>query len=148
MSENYPQQPAPGDSTQPPVYQQPSFAQQVPGAYPQGQQFPGGYPAAPAQDPGKVMGIISIVLPFVGFGLIGLILGFVAKSKSKKAGFKNTPALVGIILSALAIVVTIVGLTIGIVAAAQFASDIQQQCSSGSPTFTLNGQTGACPVTK
>ncbi|WP_285724954.1 DUF4190 domain-containing protein [Psychromicrobium xiongbiense] len=78
---------------------------------------PAGSYAAPAEDPGKTMGIIAIVLPFVGFGLIGMILGFVARSKSKKAGFKNTPALVAIILGLISVVVTTILLIIGIVAA-------------------------------
>ncbi|WP_051388961.1 hypothetical protein [Arthrobacter sp. 35W] len=129
MSEN--------NSPTPPQFQQPQ-----PVAYPTAPN--GAYQGAPAQDPGKVMGIISIILPFVGLGLVGLILGLIGMSKSKKAGFKNTPALVGVILGALAIVITIVVAIIGISAATQLATDIQQQCSNGSPTFTVNGQTGSC----
>lgn len=56
--------------------------------------------AAPAAavDPGKGLGIAALVLAFF-IQLVGLILGIVALSKSKKAGFKNAPAVWGIILS-------------------------------------------------
>ncbi|WP_427017701.1 DUF4190 domain-containing protein [Pseudarthrobacter sp. P1] len=126
MSENNPEQQSAPGPYQPPAYQQPpAFQPPAPGSYPSEQPFaagypvrqayPGGYPMAPAQDPGKTMGIIALVLPFVGFGLVGLILGLVAMSKSKKAGFKNTPALIGVIVSILAIIATIIiGIFIGI----------------------------------
>ena len=54
------------------------------------------------QDPGKTMAIVSLVLGFF-LPLIGLILAIVAKSKSKKAGHKNTVAVVSIVINALLI---------------------------------------------
>ena len=58
-------------------------------------------PAAPAPAPaasdGKTLGIIALVVAFF-ISLLGIILGFVAKSQSKKAGVKNTPATVAIVL--------------------------------------------------
>ncbi|HEY5785073.1 MAG TPA: hypothetical protein VIT65_09875, partial [Microlunatus sp.] len=102
-----PHTPSPGD--QPPQgdpqqgYQQQGDPQQryqqqgpPPQAYPpqnypqQGYQQP--YGAAPAEDPGKTLGIIGLVLSFFT-AIIGLIISIVALRKSKKAGFKNTPAL-------------------------------------------------------
>lgn len=68
--------------------------------------------SVPAVDPGKGLGIASMVMGIVGFtccnpfglvGLIGLILGIVANKKSKAAGFKNTFATVGIIICAITI---------------------------------------------
>lgn len=60
-----------------------------PQPYPQAPQpaAPGYYP--PAQDPGKVMGILSIILPFVFLGLVGLILGIIGFVQSKKPGSKT-----------------------------------------------------------
>lgn len=67
-------------------------------------QQPYGQPAygtpygAPAEDPGKTLGIIGLVLCFV-FALAGLIVSIIAKKKSEAAGFTdNTPAKVGVIL--------------------------------------------------
>jgi hypothetical protein len=56
------------------------------------------YAATPATVPGKTLGIVALILSFF-FQLIALILGIVALSQSRKAGAKNTPALVAIILS-------------------------------------------------
>ncbi|WP_159502406.1 hypothetical protein [Microbacterium sp. 18062] len=40
--------------------------------------------------------------------MIGLIISAIAFSQSKKAGYKNTPALVGIIIGAVLVVIGIV----------------------------------------
>ena len=59
-------------------------------------------------DPGKTLAIVGLVLGFIGLSLIGLILSIVSKKKSSKAGFKNTVALIGIILNSIFIFLTIV----------------------------------------
>jgi hypothetical protein len=65
-------------------------------------------PAAPAAVPGKTLGIVGLILAFIGpVSLIGLILSIVAKVQSKNAGVKNTPATVGIVVSIIVIVLTI-----------------------------------------
>ncbi len=53
--------------------------------------------AAPAASDGKTLGIVALVVAFF-VSLLGIILGFVARSQSKKAGVKNTPATVAIVL--------------------------------------------------
>lgn len=61
---------------------------------------------APTVDPGKDMGLISLILSAASFvvptGIIlplaGAILGFLARKKSQEAGFKNDFALIGMIL--------------------------------------------------
>ena len=53
---------------------------------------------APTSDAGKTLGIVGLVLAFV-FSLAGLIVSAIARSQSKKAGVKNTPATVGLVLS-------------------------------------------------
>lgn len=75
-----------------PYGQQPQAPQQY------GQPAYGNAPyGAPAEDPGKTLGIIGLVLCFV-FSLAGLIVSIIAKKKSTAAGFTNTPANVGVIL--------------------------------------------------
>ncbi len=85
--------------------------------------------AAPAKDSGKIFGIVAMILGIaalaIGFvlscscaclgsilpmlmAIAGIVLGVVGMNMSKKAGFKNNMALVGIILSAVAIVIMIV----------------------------------------
>lgn len=56
---------------------------------------PAGAPAA--SYPGKTLGIVGLVLSFL-VAIAGLIVSAIALSQSKKAGYKNTPALVGLIL--------------------------------------------------
>lgn len=89
MSSNNPENPY----GQPNPYQQPNFAQP---AAPNAQQAPYGY-AAPAEDPGKTLGIVGFVLCFV-CSIAGLIVSIIAKKKSRAAGFNNTLANVGVIL--------------------------------------------------
>ena len=63
----------------------------------------------PAKDPGHGMGIASLITSILGLGLVGIILGAIGMSKSKKAGFKtNVMALIGLILGVLDILVFIV----------------------------------------
>lgn len=149
MSSNTPENPYGQPSQAPaPFGQQPSgeksgapYTQQAPAPY--GQQ-PGQY-GAPAVDPGKTMSIIAIILPFVGFSLVGLILGLVAKSKSKKAGYKNTLALAAIIISAVFIVLSIIGGILISVYFVNLANEVAQACQDGAEFVTINGQQLACP---
>ena len=98
-------------------------------------------PKVTAVDPGKGMGVAALVLGIIGlvtgtvcncgcactiFGvfisgpiaillaIVGLILGIIGMKKSKTAGFKNTMALVGIILSGIALASGVISLVIGI----------------------------------
>lgn len=63
------------------------------------------------EDPGRTMGIIGLILAFF-MPLIGLVVSIVARSKSKKAGHKNSLALAGIILSTVFIILTIAGVAL------------------------------------
>ncbi|MFZ1249934.1 MAG: DUF4190 domain-containing protein [Candidatus Microsaccharimonas sp.] len=64
-------------------------------------------------DPGYGLGIAGFVLFFPGIYIVGLIFSIVGLVKSKKAGFQNVFALVGIILNSLGIVLaTIIGAVI------------------------------------
>ena len=89
------------------------------------------YVEEPKKNPGKVLGLIGLILSIVGlvFGailsctcaclggiiplimaIVGLVLGIVGMLQSKKAGFKNTSGLVAIIVGAIAIVVIIINI--------------------------------------
>ncbi|MCA5893313.1 DUF4190 domain-containing protein [Isoptericola sp. NEAU-Y5] len=62
-----------------------------------------------ADNPGKTLGIVGLVLGFLGpLSLVGLVLSIVGMVKSRKAGRSNGVALAGIIVSALVLLGTIV----------------------------------------
>jgi hypothetical protein len=71
------------------------------------------YQQPAAEDPGKTLGIVGLILSFFT-ALIGLIISAVALSKSRKAGFKNTPALVGIIIGALGTIGVIIAIIVSV----------------------------------
>ncbi|TAJ48642.1 MAG: DUF4190 domain-containing protein [Herbiconiux sp.] len=71
--------------------------------------------------PGKMLGIVGLVLAVL-FSVVGLIVSAVALSQSKKAGYKNVPALAGIIVGAISLVLGVVFAIIGIIAAAAGAA--------------------------
>lgn len=79
-------------------------------------------PAPGVDYPGKTLGIVGLIVA-IFFNLIGLIISAIAFSQSKKAGYKNTPALVGIIIGAVLLVIgIIVAIFIGIGTAAAISS--------------------------
>ena len=104
----------------------------------QGYQQP--YGAGPAEDPGRTLGIIGLVLSFFT-AVIGLIISIVALRKSKKAGFKNTPALIGIIVGVLS---TVVALIIGIVSVIAVTAVLSQCAELGPGVHEVNGTTITC----
>lgn len=72
------------------------------------------YGGPPAQDPGRTMGIVGLILA-IFCSLIGMIVSIIAFNKSKAAGFKNNIALAGIIVGAVLFVVgIIVNLTVNL----------------------------------
>jgi hypothetical protein len=101
------------------------------------------YGAAPATFPGKTLGIVGLILA-IFFSLIGLIVSAVARSQSKKAGFKNTPATIGIVIGIVFLVLQIIAIVlvsvIGVAA-------VNSECSAAGPgPHTLsNGTTFTCP---
>lgn len=118
----------------------PSYAAPAPYDQP-GQGAPYG---ATATDPGKTLAIVSIILPFVGFSLVGLILAIVAKVKSKKAGYKNTLAFASIIVNIVVLVLSIIAIILIIVFFANVANEISEACRNGAESVTINGETVSC----
>lgn len=93
-----------------------------------------------AEDPGKTLGIVGLILSFFT-ALIGLIVSAIGLSKSRKAGFKNTPALIGVIIGALGTI----GAVIAIIAIIAGASAIAQRCAELGPgTHESGGVTITC----
>ena len=127
-------------------YQQQGYQQQGPRQqgpppqnYPQ-QGYQQSYGAPPAEDPGKTLGIIGLVLSFFT-AIIGLIVSIVALRKSKKAGFKNTPALIGIIVGILSTIVAIIIAVVSIIA----VTAVLSQCAQLGPgVHDVNGVTVTC----
>jgi len=83
-------------------------------------------PAAPAGDAGKTLGIVGLVLAFV-FALAGLIVSAIARSQSKAAGVKNTPATVGLVLSIIFLIFQIIYVIILVVALANGGGSFNYQ---------------------
>ncbi|MGP9502264.1 DUF4190 domain-containing protein [Specibacter sp. AOP5-B1-6] len=83
---------------------------------PYGQPGQGAPYGATAEDPGKTLGIVGLVLCFV-VPLAGLIVSIIAKKKSQVAGFmNNTPAKVGVILGWIFTIVGFIIIVIYIIA--------------------------------
>lgn len=92
--------------------------------------------ASSVTDPGRTTGIVGFIFAFV-IPLAGLIISLIAKSKSKKAGFKNGLAQAGIILSAIFMVISLV--MGGVILAAIFSAS--RQCQSASTGSQTTGNT-------
>ncbi|MDN5761724.1 MAG: DUF4190 domain-containing protein [Microlunatus sp.] len=107
---------------------------------PPGYQQPAG--ATPGDYPGKTLGIVGLVLSFFT-AVIGLIVSIIALRKSKKAGFGNTPAVIGIIVGIVATVVAAVLTTLALVAAVTLANTCEDL---GPGVHDVNGTSVMCPM--
>jgi len=129
--------PVPEQPAQQPMESQP-MAQPV--AQPMMAQPMGAPAGIQTVDPGKGMGIASLILAFFA-PLIGLILGIIARGKSKKAGHKNGLALAGIIISCISMVISTIVIIIVIAAGASVVA----KCKDLGPgTHYDNGTTITC----
>ncbi len=90
--------------------------------------------------PGKMLGIAGLIAAFP-FGLIGLILSIVAFVQSRKAGYQNVPAIVGIVVGAVTLLVfTAVVIVVGVM----LASIIGQCAELGPGTHYVGGAKYTC----
>lgn len=85
-------------------------------------------PAATGPIPGKTLGIVALIVA-IFFNVIGLILGIVALVQSRKAGYKNGPAIAAIIVGAVLTIVAII-VIISIVSVLAVASEAYQACQA------------------
>lgn len=91
------------------------------------QQQPAGYSV---ENPGQTLGIISIILPFVGFSVVGIVLGAISRSKSKQAGMSTSLGTVGLIISIIVTVLATLITTLWIVlviAAASYSNGFETE---------------------
>jgi lysylphosphatidylglycerol synthetase-like protein (DUF2156 family) len=102
---------------------------------------PPAYSPAPAASDGKTLGIVALVVSFF-VSLAGIIMGFIAKGQSKRAGVKNTPATVAIVLGFIFLAIQIIWIIVAVVAFGALAG----QCAQYGPgVHTLpNGVTLTC----
>ncbi|QIK64256.1 DUF4190 domain-containing protein [Leucobacter viscericola] len=135
MSENLPDNNQPVQPAQPVPPAQPAPAAPGVPAAP-------AYNAAPAAVPGKTLGIVGLILAFI-MPLIGLILSIVAMVQSRKAGAKNIPALIGIIVGAIATIGWIIAI-IAIIGLASAGIDAAQQCLDGATSVMVAGNEVLC----
>lgn len=99
---------------------------------------------AVALNPGRGLGIASLVVSLAGVGLVGLILGIIGLKKSKKVGQKNGMAVAGIIIGAVNIVVV----AILVITLTSAAVTLVNKCKElGGGTHVDNGVTITCPST-
>lgn len=103
-------------------------------------------PPAPGGDyPGKTMGLVALLLA-IFFNIVGAIVGILALRKSKRAGAKNPLALAAIIVGfALFVILSIIGVVVGIALAA-FTTELLQQCEGLSgQEIVIEGAPVVCP---
>ncbi|GAB3160649.1 hypothetical protein GCM10027059_09090 [Myceligenerans halotolerans] len=124
-----------------------SDAGQPPQASPTPQPY-GQQPMAGAEDPGKTLGIVGLVLAFV-FTLAGLIVSIIARNKSKAAGFDNAFAKWGIILSivfmVLGVIFAIIAIVLAVNAGSAAVQSLEEFCAvSGPGVYEVNGVDYTC----
>lgn len=135
------EQPSPVEAVESVLTSEPA---QVPVAPESAPEFPmtAAETAPQAADPGSSMGIASLVLSLIGFGLLGWIFGAIARKKSRAAGHKNTVALIGMVIG---IITTILGVVVvGLLAVVISIGAIQrsQFClenGAGTHSYTKGG---------
>lgn len=93
--------------------------------------------------PGKTLGIVSLILAFL-LPLIGVILGIIASSQSRRAGVKNTPATVAMILGIIFLFLSLLGAWWFFNQAAQGFGAVETCLNNPTATVEIAGQTVDC----
>ncbi len=91
------------------------------------------------EDPARTLGIVGLVFAFVFSGL-GLMLSVIAVIRSRRAGFTNVPAIVGIVVGTLSVI-------IAIIVGPTFSAMIADCLEPGSGAL-LGDRTTTCPVAR
>lgn len=101
-------------------------------------------PPQPAADPGKTLGIIGLILSFLGsLSVVGLILSIIAFIKSRKAHYRNRIALTGIVVGSLMLIFTVYTASLAI----QYVNEALDKCENGARTTKVYGFAISCPNT-
>ncbi len=104
------------------------------------------YPTPAPPVPGRTMGIVSLVLSIIGLHVVGIILGFVALTQSKRAGQKNGFAVAGIIVGFVLLVLSIIVIGLAVAGGFAFWGFITEACRDlGSGVWVVDGITYSCP---
>ena len=88
------------------------------------------------EDPGKGLGIASLILSLIGLHLIALILGIIGYSQSKKVQKTNGMAIAGIIISLIGMVVGTIFIIALVLGAGKTAVEIDKAAKSSTTTTT------------
>ena len=64
-------------------------------------------PVYPMTNPGQTMGIIGLVGNFLGFSVVGIILGALSMNESKKAGMSSALGIISLIWGILGILLAV-----------------------------------------
>ncbi|MHA6669779.1 DUF4190 domain-containing protein [Homoserinimonas sp. A447] len=104
------------------------------------------YTAPVAENPGKTLGIVGLVLAFIA-NIVGLIVSIIALNKSKKAGYKNGLALAGIIVASVSIVISIIAVIAIVSLGAAGFNAIAEACAgyASGEVLTDGTTTITCP---
>jgi hypothetical protein len=90
--------------------------------------------------PGFGLGVAGLIIDFF-IPILGLILSIVGKVQSSRAGVKNGPATVGIVLG----IIFTIGAIIGIVVAVTALGGVAAECATlGAGHHVVNGVTYTC----
>jgi hypothetical protein len=127
MQPNDPQTPPQAPVPTPPT--QPQFATTPPL---QAQPVPG-----TSVDPGKTLGIVGLVMAFVGLQVVGLILSILGFKKSKAVGIHNTVAKAGIIINSIFIGLALIFIPIMIAITVASYNGITERANEASSQSTI-----------
>ena len=82
------------------------------------------------ENPGQTLGIIGLVLNFLGITLGGIILGAMSRSKSKAVGMSTTLGTISLVWGIVVTVLTILAIVFFVVVAVMAASNEPSMTSS------------------
>ncbi len=90
--------------------------------------------SAPADNPGKTLGIISVVLGVLAMWLVGLPLAIMSLVKSKRAKVSALWGIIGVVVNSLALVVSVILVIVMVVAVVSADDNKSKSSKSLSPT--------------
>jgi hypothetical protein len=114
---------------------------------PKPQVTPKPSPASPdtlREAPNFILGLMSLIFAFA-FPIAGLVIGAIALNLARRAGHKDSLALVGFVLGLVFTILIVVGVIVAIVLGFTVYGNIFQVCQQlGQGTHQYNGVTYTC----